>query len=119
MAQSFADYVMGKKAYFMVREDMKRAQQICITFKNELSKFTKDILKKSVSSANNFAQKKVSFILPFNCQQSRKDKDQSEKPIDTPDEILAQQLNSNQEYYPAEWDNDKFDHFIMKCSRKD
>ncbi len=55
ISQSYEDYVANKKAYFMVREDMKRVQQTCVLYKNEMYKFSKEILKKTVYSTSNFA----------------------------------------------------------------
>jgi len=53
--QTFGEYVSGKKAYFMAREDMKRIHQTCVLYKNEVYKYSKDVLKKSVYTTTNFA----------------------------------------------------------------
>lgn len=108
MEKSVEEYLSNKKAYFMVREDLKRLQQYCVLYKNELFKFNKDIMGKTIYSTSNFAQKKQSMP----AQQSSSL---------TAEDILDQPISKSAEYFQPEekWEVDKFDHFIMKCSRKD
>ncbi|CAD8180560.1 unnamed protein product [Paramecium pentaurelia] len=102
--KSIQEYINGGKAYFMAREDVKRIQLTCNTYRNNLYAFQKDIMKKPIYQTSYFQQKRS--------------KNQNQ-PQETVDSILSQPLDPECEYYKQVWEKDKFDKFVMKASSKD
>lgn len=46
LMKSMKEYILGTKAYFMAREDMKRVQLTCNNFKTQVYAFMKDVMKR-------------------------------------------------------------------------
>ncbi|CAD8083112.1 unnamed protein product [Paramecium sonneborni] len=104
LEKSIQEYINGDKAYFMAREDIKRIQLSCNTYKNNLYAFQKDVMKKPIYQTSYFQQKRSKT---------------QNSTLDNVQQILSQPLDYDCEYYKTVWDKDKFDRFVMKTASKD